>query len=132
MTIKRWHCSGNEKNKPKQQSTVNKQNSKDDLKILLKILSSLVKTFRPLSIFVTRQHMSGQHLTQSEFTLQQVVELFGNLLIQLEEAHLTHTYRTVFRFCQLGNPDYQVLRYLNTRLRPFEEWAEVWLHDREV
>jgi hypothetical protein len=76
--------------------------------------------------------MSGRHLTQSEYALQQVVELFGNLLFQLEEAHLTHTYRTVFRFCQLQNIDYLVLRYLNTGALPFEEWAEEWLHVGEV
>jgi hypothetical protein len=75
--------------------------------------------------------MSGQHLTQSEYALQRVVELFGNLLIQLEEAHLTHTYQTVFRFCQLENIEYPVLRYLNTSALPFEEWAEEWLHDGE-
>jgi hypothetical protein len=76
--------------------------------------------------------MSGQHLTQSEYALQQVVELFGNLLIQLEEAHLTHTYQVVFRFCQLENIEYLVLRYLNTGALPFEEWAEEWLFDGEV
>ena len=38
-TIKRWHCSSNEKNKLKQRSTVNIQNTEDDLKILLTILS---------------------------------------------------------------------------------------------
>jgi hypothetical protein len=76
--------------------------------------------------------MSGRHLTQSEYALQQVVELFGNLLIQLEEAHLTHTYQTVFRFCQLECIDYLVLRYLNTGALPFEEWAEEWLFDGEV
>jgi hypothetical protein len=76
--------------------------------------------------------MSGRHLTQSEYALQQVVELFGNLLIELEEAHLTHTYQTVFRFCQLENIDYMVLRYLNTGALPFEEWAEEWLFDGEV
>jgi hypothetical protein len=76
--------------------------------------------------------MSGQHLTQSEYALQQVVELFGNLLFQLEEAHLTHTYQTVFRFCQLENIDYLVLRYLNTGALPFEEWAEAWLFDGEA
>jgi hypothetical protein len=42
--------------------------------------------------------MSGQRLTQSEYALQSIVELFGNLLIQLEEAHLTHTYQVVFTF----------------------------------
>jgi hypothetical protein len=76
--------------------------------------------------------MSGRHLTQSEFALQQVVELFGNLLFQLEEAHLTHTYQTVFRFCQLENIDYLVLRYLNTGALPFEEWAEEWLFHGEA
>ena len=76
--------------------------------------------------------MSGQHLTQSEYALQQVVELFGNLLFQLEEARLTRTYQTVFRFCQLENIDYLVLRYLNTGALPFEEWAEEWLFDGEV
>jgi hypothetical protein len=76
--------------------------------------------------------MSGQHLTQSEYALQQVVELFGNLLTQLEEARLTHTSQVVFRFCQLENIDYLVLRYLNTGTLPFEEWAEEWVFDGEV
>ena len=81
---------------------------------------------------MTKRSMSVRHLTQSEYALQQVVELFGNLLIQLEEAHLTHTYQTVFRFCQLENIDYLVLRYLNTGALPFEEWAEEWLFDGEA
>jgi hypothetical protein len=76
--------------------------------------------------------MSGQQLTQSKYALQQVVELFGNLLIQLEEAHLTHIYQTVFRFCELEYIDYLVLRYLNTGALPFEEWAEEWLFDGEI
>jgi hypothetical protein len=76
--------------------------------------------------------MSGQRLTQSEYALQQVVELFGNLLIQLEEACLTHTYQTVFCFCQIESIDYLVLRYLNTGALPFKEWAEEWLFDGEV
>jgi hypothetical protein len=76
--------------------------------------------------------MSGQHMTQSEYALQQIVGLFGTLLIQLGEAHLTHTYQTVFRFCQLENIDYLVLRYLNTVALPFEEWAEEWLFNGEA
>jgi hypothetical protein len=76
--------------------------------------------------------MSGHHLTQSEYALQQVVELFRNLLTQLDEARLTHTYQVVFRFCQLENIDYLVLRYLKTGALPFEEWAEEWLFDGEV
>jgi len=76
--------------------------------------------------------MSGQHLTQSEYALQWVVELFGDLLTQLEEAHQIHTYRVVFYFCQLENIDYLELRYLNTGALPFEEWAEEWPFDGEV
>jgi hypothetical protein len=76
--------------------------------------------------------MSGQRLTPSEYTLTQVVERLGNLLIQLEEAHITHTYRTVFRCCQLENINYLVFRYLNSSALPFEEWAEEWLFDGEV
>jgi hypothetical protein len=76
--------------------------------------------------------MSGRCLTQSEYVPQQIVKSFGDLLFQLDEAHLTHTYQVVFRFCQSENIDYLVLRYLNTGALPFKEWAEEWLHDREV
>jgi hypothetical protein len=71
-------------------------------------------------------------LTQSEYTLQQIVELFGDLLFQFVEAHQINTYQVVFRFCQLGNIDYLLLRYLNTSVLPFEELAEEWLHDGEI
>jgi hypothetical protein len=63
--------------------------------------------------------MSGRHLTQSEYALQQVVVLFGELLSQLAEASLTHIYEVVFRFCELENNDYLVLMYLNTGAPPF-------------
>jgi hypothetical protein len=76
--------------------------------------------------------MSGRHLIQSEYALQQIVVLFGDFLIQLEEAHLTHIYQVIFRFCQLQNINYLVLRNLNSGEPPFEEWAEEWLHDGEV
>jgi hypothetical protein len=76
--------------------------------------------------------MSGQQQTQSEYPLQQVVVLSRELLSQLAEAGLTRTYREVFCFCKLENIDNLVLRYLNTGLSPFEEWAEEWLHNREV
>jgi hypothetical protein len=81
---------------------------------------------------VIRQSISGHRLTQSEYALQQIVELFGNLLFQFVEAHQIHTYQVVFRFCQLGNIDYLLLRYLNTSVLPFEELAEEWLHDVEI
>jgi len=81
---------------------------------------------------VIKRSKSGQHLVQSEYALQWTVELFGDLLFQLEEAHLTHAYQVAFRFCQLENIDYLVLRYLNTGALPFEEWAAEWLFDGEV
>jgi hypothetical protein len=76
--------------------------------------------------------MSGQRLSQSENALQPVVVLFGELLIQLDEAGLTHTYRDVLRYCELENISYLVLWYMNTGAGPFEEWAEEWLHVGEV
>jgi hypothetical protein len=76
--------------------------------------------------------MSGQQLPQSEYALQKVVESFGDLLFQLEEARLTHTYEVISHFCQLENIDYLVWRYLNTGALPFEEWAEEWLHNGDA
>jgi len=71
-------------------------------------------------------------LTQSEYAVQQVVGLFSELLYPLEEAGLTHIYQVIFRFCQLEDIDYLVLRYLNTGAVPFQQWAEEWLHEGEV
>jgi hypothetical protein len=58
--------------------------------------------------------------------------VFGDLLSQLDEAGLTCTSIDVFRFCELGNIDCLVLRYLNTSEPPFEEWSKEWLHNGEV
>jgi len=44
-----------------------------------------------------RQLISGQYLTQSEYALQHIVILFGEVLIQSDEARLTHTYQLVIR-----------------------------------
>ena len=68
--------------------------------------------------------MSGHQLTKSEYALSKVVESYGNLLFLWEEAHLTHIYRVVIRFCELEGIDYLVLRYWNTGALPFEKWAE--------
>jgi len=76
--------------------------------------------------------MSGERLTQSEYALQQVVVLFGELHIQLDKAGWTGTYRDIIRFCELHNIDYLVLRYLNTGAPPLKEFAEKWLHSGEV
>jgi hypothetical protein len=76
--------------------------------------------------------MSGQRLSHSEYALQQTVVLFGELLIQLNEAGFTRTYRDVLRYCELENINYLVLRYANTGAGPYEEFAEEWLQDGEV
>jgi len=49
MTIKRWHCSGNGKNKLKQQSAVDNQNTQDYLKIFLRGLLLLYNQSIPNS-----------------------------------------------------------------------------------
>jgi len=77
--------------------------------------------------------MPGHRYTQSEYALQQIVELFGNLLFSLEEISLTHTYyQVVLRFHELENIDYLVLRYLRTGALPFEEISKEWLFDGEA
>jgi len=76
--------------------------------------------------------MAGRKLTQSEYALQRVVESFGKLLFSLSEHNLTQTYRVVFRFAELENIDYLVLRYLNTGLLPFEEFSEELLFDEDA
>jgi len=76
--------------------------------------------------------MPRHRYTQAEYALQKVVESFGNLLFELAEHHLTHTYAVVLRFCQLENIDYLVLRYLNTGALPYEEFSEEWLYDGEA
>jgi hypothetical protein len=118
--------------KPKQQRTVNNQNTEGNLTILITISSIKLVPLLLSSTFVIRLHISGRYVTKSEDSLQQVVVLIGERLSQLAKAHLTHTYHTVVRFWELDNIDYLVLRYLNTGAQPFEEWAEEWLHDGEV
>jgi hypothetical protein len=76
--------------------------------------------------------MPGHHYLPAEYALQRVVETFGNLLFELAEYHLTHTYAVVFCFCQFENINYLVLRYLNTGALPYEEFSEEWLFDGEA
>jgi len=76
--------------------------------------------------------MSGAHPSPYEYALHKVVVLFGELLVQLAEAGLTHTYRDVLRYSELENIHFLVLRYLNTGAGPYEEWAEDWLHKGEA
>jgi hypothetical protein len=76
--------------------------------------------------------MPGHQYTPVEYALERVVESFGNLLFKLAEHHLTQVYTVVFRFCQLDNIDYLVLRSLNTGALSFEEFSEEWLFDDEA
>jgi len=76
--------------------------------------------------------MPGHQYTPAEYALQTVVKSFSNLLFELAERRLTHTYAVVFRFCELENIDYLVLRYLNTGALPFEEFSEKWLFEGEA
>jgi hypothetical protein len=94
---------GNEKNKLKHQSTVNNQNTEEDLEILLRIRWIITHLQVRLLLYtcVIKQCMSGQPLSSYECAVQQCFVLFGELHIQLETAGLTHTYRDILRFCEL-------------------------------
>jgi hypothetical protein len=120
MVIKSQDCSKEEKTGSTRLAF---RDTEDNLKILLRILT-ILQLLLLLSTFVIRQHMSSRHLTRSEYAQQQVVGLFGELLLQLAKGCLTHIYRVVFCFCEFKNINYLVLRYLNTGAPPFEEWAE--------
>jgi hypothetical protein len=76
--------------------------------------------------------MPGHRYTPAEYTLQKIVESFGNLLFCLEEHRLYHIYAVVQRYCELENIGYLVHRYLCTGALPFEEFSEEWLYDGEV
>jgi len=76
--------------------------------------------------------MPGHRYTHYKYALQQTVELFGNHLFTLHEHNLHHIYHVVFRFVQLENLDYLVLRYLNTGLLPFEEFSEDLLFEQKT
>jgi hypothetical protein len=75
--------------------------------------------------------MLGHRYTPAEYTLQQIVESFAYLFVQLEVAHSTHTYWVVYRFCELENINYLVLRYLNPGALPFEDYSKEWSFDGE-
>jgi len=76
--------------------------------------------------------MSGAHPSPYEYALHKVVVFFGELLIQLAKAGLTHTNRDVLRYCQLENIHFLVLRFVNTGAGPYEVWAEDWLYEGEA
>jgi hypothetical protein len=69
--------------------------------------------------------MPGHHYTAAGLALQRVVESFGNSRFKLAEHRFTHTYAVGFRFCQLENMYYLVVRFLNTGTLPLEEFSKV-------
>jgi hypothetical protein len=76
--------------------------------------------------------MPEHQYTPAEYALQKIVKSFGKLLFAFDEHHSTHTYAVVFRFCQLENIYYLVLRCLNTGALPFQEYSKEWLYDGKV
>jgi len=66
-TINRSHCPSTEMNKLKQQSAVDNQNTKDDLKILLRILlSQKLSQWLPYYVLLIYHYMSQNRLTECE------------------------------------------------------------------
>jgi hypothetical protein len=54
------------------------------------------------------------------------------MLSESAEHLLTYTHTVVFRFCQLENINYLVLRYHNTGAVPFEEFSKELLVEGEI
>jgi len=117
--------------KLKQQSTVTNQNTKDNLKILFRIVSTLQSLLHSY-IHVTAHCMPAQQYTSAEYALQLIVNSLGNLLFQLEDHHSTNTNHVVIQLCELENIDYLVLQYLHTGALRFEEFSEEGFFNSKV
>jgi hypothetical protein len=76
--------------------------------------------------------MPGHQYTQSEYTLQNIVEAFSNVLLSFELQRLTHTNRVAFGFAKWEGIDYVILQYLLTGMLPVEEFSEEWWFDGEI
>jgi len=121
MTIQRSHCSGNEKNKLKQQCAVNMQNTKENLKILFRILllktllkiTSLLHT-HDLSLYAWEQ-IDTVRISTSEDSriLQRSVPLFRSTPLNpyLRHCHPVHA------FGRYRVPDASILVYSVVTLR---------------
>jgi len=60
----------------------------------------------PLLIFVKKPKMSGHRLTQSEFTIQNSMEYFCDLIIQFEEQELTYISVVIIHFVDISKMDF--------------------------
>jgi hypothetical protein len=76
--------------------------------------------------------MAGDRYTPAVYALQRIVKSFGSLLYDLAEHHLSQTYLVFYRFCELENIDYLVVRYLDTAMLPFKEFSEKSLYNWET
>jgi len=123
-TLKRSHCSGNEKNELKQEPAGYNQNTEDDLKILLRIL--YIQTSQLLLYFIpmTSLYMAGLRLTPSQYAHQKNVETFGYLIFDLPEHRLIHISCIIFQYAILRGIGYEVHQYLSIVLLHFEEFSE--------
>jgi hypothetical protein len=96
------------------------------------IKNSIYSQLLPSFIHKTGQYLPRHQYSPAKYALQRVVQSFRNSISELAEHHSTHIYAVVFRFCQLENIYYRVLRYLNTGTLPFEKYSEEWLVDSKV
>jgi len=108
------------------------RDTEDDLKISLRIVSTILPLLLPSFTLETGPCVPGHLYTLAMYVLEKIVENFGKLLLQLKDHHLIHTYRVVLHFCQLENIDYLVLRYINTGALPSNKYSGEWLFDGEV
>jgi len=76
--------------------------------------------------------MSGGHLTQSEHAQQEIFVLFGESLPHLPVGGCIPIKRAVFHVCEPKYIDYLVMRFSNTAIQPFDDWAHEWFHNGKV
>jgi len=119
-------------NKLKQESTVNSQNTEDNLKIPFTIVSIPFQIFHLISIHVTKPCMSGHRLTLVEYTLQNNVETFSDLIFPLDEECSTYISSTECLFTHSIGIDFLVRWSLSTGALPLEEFLEEWLYPGKV
>jgi hypothetical protein len=81
---------------------------------------------------MTGHNMPRHEYSPAQYASQKNVESFGNIFLELEVHHITHTYHVVPRCCQLGNIDYLALIYFNTGAFSYKEFSEEWLFDGET
>jgi len=120
---KRQYSCGNEKNKLKQQSTVNTETPKRSLKYYYEFYHTLHSKLLHSSTSLNKDCMYGHRLTQSQYAMQKNIALLGNLISQMNDQRSTHISAMASHFACNSGIGYLVQRYSSNGLLPLEEFS---------